>query len=172
MNPFVNLSRLAALSVISGSLFVAAPVLADDTADFQVTAEVTASCSIEATPLVFGAYDPAVANLTAPLNGTSTVSVLCTNGFGTFITLDEGANGIGVDADSPERQMADGAALLGYGLFTEGGFGDVWGGTAATGFAHTGTGVLQVHTIHGQIPGAQNVVEGSYSDTVTATVLF
>lgn len=170
MNPFPNISRLAALSVIGGSLFVAAPVFADETDTFEVTAEVSASCSIAATALDFGQYDPAVANLTAPLDATSTLTVLCTNGFGTFIDLDEGLNGLGTAA-APLRQMADGTARLSYGLYTEGTWTTVWG-EGDSDFAHTGSGVAQNHTIHGQIPGGQNVIEGSYADTVTATVLF
>jgi spore coat protein U-like protein len=143
------------------------------TTNLSVTAIVGATCNISTSPVAFGTYDPTFVNLTAPLNGTGTVSTTCANGLANTITLDQGLNALAAStAAVPLRQMKSGTNALAYFLYSNGARTTVFGNTAATGVAQTGTGVNISATVYGQVPGAQNAASGSYSDTVTATVTF
>ena len=144
------------------------------TSNLSVTATVSANCTISTAPVAFGAYDPVVANAATPLNGTGSVSVTCTTGASANITLGQGANPAGGSTNAaPLRQMKDaGTDLLAYGLYQDTGHATVWGNTAGTGVAETGTGAAINVTVYGQIPAGQNVPAASYSDTVVATVTF
>ena len=144
------------------------------TSNLSVTASVTANCTIATAPVAFGAYDPVSANATTALNGTGTVNVTCTNGATTTVTLGQGANpGGGSTAAAPARRLKDGGTdLLTYSLYSDTGRTVVWGDTAGTGVAHTGTGALAALTVYGAVDPGQNVPAGNYSDTVVATITF
>jgi len=156
--------------------FGAASVIhaATQNADLPVTATVSANCAISTAAVAFGAYDSAVVNASANRDATGTVNVTCTSGASTTVTLDEGDNaGGGSTAAVPVRRMTDdGTNFIGYQLYSENTRTTLWGGTAPTGLAHTGTGLLVGLTVYGRIPGGQNVPAGNYSDTVVATVTF
>lgn len=144
------------------------------TSNLSVTATVSANCTISTAPVAFGAYDPIVANATTALNGTGTVTVTCTTGSAATITLGQGTNPATGSTDAaPLRQMKDSATdVLAYSLFQDTGRTTVWGNTAGTGVAETGTGTVQNVTVYGAVPAGQNVPAASYSDTVVATVTF
>lgn len=165
--------------IIAKSLSVAllaalcAPNAFAASANLGVTATVSDNCIISTSAVNFGAYDPIVANLSSPRNGTGTVTVTCTSGADAAITLGQGANpDTGSLDDAPLRRMADGSNFLAYALYQDGSFSTVWGNDASTDFETTGTGTAQNLTVHGQIAPNQNVPQGSYSDTVVATVTF
>lgn len=128
------------------------------TATFQVTANVAAACSATATDLAFGQYDPFAA---APLAGTSTVNVTCTN-----------LHPYSFSVPTPTaRSMArvGGGASLSYGLYNEAGH--------TTGFGNAGpiagTGSAQSYTVFGRIPAGQTTaIVGDYADSVTVTVTY
>jgi spore coat protein U-like protein len=144
------------------------------TSNLSVTASVSANCSISTAPVAFGAYDPVTANATTALSGTGTVNVTCTNGASTTVTLGQGANANGGSTDAaPARRLSDGATdFLTYSLFQDAGHTTVWGNTAGTGVANTGTGAQVALTVYGSVAAGQNVPSGNYSDTVVATVTF
>jgi len=144
------------------------------TSNLSVTATVTANCTIATAPVAFGAYDPVVANATTALSGTGTVSVTCTSGATTTVTLGQGSNPTGTStAAAPARRLKDGGLdLLTYSLYSDAGHTTVWGDTAGTGLAHTGTGTLIGLTVYGAVDPGQNVPAGSYTDTVLATITF
>ena len=143
------------------------------TSNMAVSATVSANCTITAGALAFGAYDPIVANASTPLPGSATLTVACTNGSGTTITLDQGLNPAGGSTNAaPLRQMASGGNFLSYSLFQDNGLTVPWGNTAGTGAAYTGTGVSGSVTVYGQVAAGQNVPAGTYNDTVVATITF
>ena len=169
-----RLNKLTAGLALGASVLVAGSAAADDTANVNVSATVTANCTITSGGLAFGAYDPVDVNASADLDQTGTVTVTCTDGFTTGVTLGQGANAdVGSSDAIPARRMSDGGtAFLSYQLFSEGTRTTVWGNDAATDVVHTGDGTAQVHTIFGRVDGGQNVPAGSYTDTVVATVTF
>lgn len=143
------------------------------TSNMSVSATVSANCTITAGALAFGAYDPIVTNATNPLPGTATLTVACTNGSPSVITLDQGLNPAGGSTNAaPLRQMASGGNFLSYSLFQDNALTVPWGNTNGTGSAYTGTGVSGSVTVYGQVSGGQNVPSGTYNDTVVATITF
>ncbi|MFM1816692.1 MAG: hypothetical protein RLZ98_3387 [Pseudomonadota bacterium] len=137
-------------------------------ANFNVTATIIASCSISATDLAFGNYDPL--SLT-PTDQTTTIAVTCTNGAPYTVTLNGGLSG-----NVAARTMDDdttGTSFLNYNLFTDAPGGTVWGDTGPAGVAGTGTGSNQNITVHGRIPAGQTTpVMDSYTDTIQATITY
>ena len=142
------------------------------TTNLGVTASVTGNCIISTADVAFGAYDPIVANAASAQNGTGTVTITCTKDESTVLTLGLGANDNGGSASDPARRLRDGTNFLSYTLFSNAGRTTEWGNNAGTGVADTGTGTARAHTVYGSIGSGQNVPEGSYSDTVLATVTF
>jgi spore coat protein U-like protein len=143
--------------------------------DLDVSASITANCTIDASGgLAFGAYDPIVANKADDLPGSGTISVTCTNGSAVTIELDGGQFELGGPAAAaPARRMNDsGANYLTYTLYSNPGLTTLWATGAAVDVDDTGTGVASNHTVYGVVDQDQNVPEGNYSDTVSATVTF
>lgn len=143
------------------------------TSNMGVSAIVSANCTISAGALAFGAYDPVVANAATPLPGTATLTVTCTNGAPSTLTLDQGLNPAGGSTNAaPLRQMASGGNFLSYSLFQDNALTVPWGNTAGTGAPYTGTGASGSVTVYGQVAAGQNVPAGTYNDTVVATITF
>jgi spore coat protein U-like protein len=138
------------------------------TTTFAVSATVINNCSITATPLAFGNYDPTSVTDTA---GTNTVSVTCTGSAAYAIALNGGATSGSTIA---QRKMADTANhTLNYGLYQDSGHTVLWGdGTTGTKKTGTGTSTAQNYVTYGVITHAQAVPAGAYTDTITATITF
>lgn len=136
---------------------------------FDVTATIVASCTISAGNLAFGNYDPLSATNT---DGTSTVTVTCSNGAAYNVLLDGGISG-----NVAARTMDDdatGTQTLNYQLYSNAGRTTVWGETIGTDtVTGTGSGSAQNLTVYGRIPNGQTTPPiGAYTDTITATVDF
>lgn len=159
-------------SVLFGILLLAIATVyaATATTTFQVTATVSAGCTISATNHDFGIYTPS--SLTDNINGTNTVTATCTLGVPYSIGLDAG---IGTGATTASRKMtrAGGTELLEYSLYQSADrlvvLGNTLGIDVITGL---GTGLAIGHTVFGKITAGQNVPVGNYVDTVTATITF
>lgn len=161
-----------ALTVAMATLFAASAFAGSATSNLGVSASVSDNCIIATADVAFGAYDPIVANASAPRLGTGTVTVTCTTDASAVLTLGLGANDNGGSASDPARRLSDGSNFLSYTLFSNPGRSTEWGNDADTGVADTGTGTASAHTVYGSVAPAQNVPQGSYSDTVVATVTF
>ncbi len=134
---------------------------------FLVTADVTVSCTIAATDLVFGNYDTAGAALQAQ----SQVQVRCTHSAEWNIGLNAGTF---PGATVTTRKMTGPNPFsLNYSLFSDAARANNWGDTVGTDtVSGTGTGGDQIVTVYGMVPANQNVGPGGYEDTITATVTF
>lgn len=148
------------------------------TATFTVTATVSANCSISATPVAFGAYEPvAGGNLMA----SGTVVVACTKGAtGLTVGLSNGTNyasstrnlfgaihseKLAYSLRQPVSATPD-AACPGFGAGTE------WTDTAPLTLTSPSGKAARTYTVCGQLAAGQDVSVDSYSDTVTATINF
>ena len=159
--------------VVAGFAAVAWSPLANAataTANFAVGAAVPAKCTITTAGITFGDYDPVVANASANLDGSGTVSIACTKGSTASIGLNLGAN-----ASGSTRQMTDGSTgYLTYELFSDASRSTVWGNAAGSWVTPVAapSKAARAFTVYGRIAANQDVPAGSYTDTVVATVNF
>jgi len=170
MNRIHHFAKLtgAGFAALGGAALLmgpAIPALAGNGGDdMGVSATVSNVASVTAGSLAFGSYDPVIANASDPKDGSATVSVDATTGSTYTIALGDGDN-----ASSGQRRLTDGSSnYLDYNLYSDSNYQDAWDNTTT----HSGTGSGQDYTVYGQIPGAQSVPAGSYSDTVAVTVAF
>ena len=166
----MNHSARVALIVGGLALGMAAPAFAQTaTGNLGVSATVAKNCSITTTAVAFGAYDPVVANATAPLDGTGSVVVTCTKGAGTRIDL-----GLGANVSGTTRRMAGGTDFLTYQLYQNTGRTTVWGAGAAAGLTIpvAPSRAARTFTVFGRVAAGQDVAAASYNDTVVATINF
>jgi spore coat protein U-like protein len=136
----------------------------------SVTATVSKNCTISTAPVTFGAYDPVVANATAPLDRTGTVTVTCTKGATATVGLGPGNN-----AQGTTRRMSGGtAAFLTYELYQDSTHSTVWGNTTGNMLPIPAAPNRNPRDfiVYGQVAAAQDATVGSYTDTVVATVNF
>lgn len=171
----VRLALLATTTVLGAGMAQNALALTQ-TSNLTVSATINNVCAIStASSVAFGVYDPVTANATTALQTASgSLSVTCTSGATEpVITLGVGSNPNGAgSAAAPQRQMVSAGNLLAYYLYQENTYTTVWGNTAGSGYAYTGTGTASTITVYGSIPAGQNVPAGSYADTVVATVTY
>ncbi len=156
-------------------LFTGIALGGQSTANLNVTASIQATCNISTSPVAFGVYDPLTANASSgsDLPGTGTVTVSCTNGTNGTITLGQGSHAAGGSTDTvPLRRMQSGSNQMSYFLYSDSSRSVVWGNTAGTGVAHSGTGSSTDITVYGLVTKGQSLPAGSYSDTVVATISF
>ena len=158
-----TLLSLAVLSLISVPAFAGSA-----TANLNVTASVSAVCTISTVTVAFGAYDPVVANAATDLNGTGTLVVACTKGASATIDL-----GVGNNLSGGSRRMGSGTDFLNYALFKDAARTQVWGTgmTGGTTLTYNSASKASTNiTVYGKVPQAQDVTVGAYSDVVVATI--
>lgn len=170
-NRIVRFAAVAVFGMLAAGFAFASSTA---TATFSVSATIGNNCTISANALAFGSYDPVYTNTSGnPLDGSTTLSVTCTSGASTTVTLDQGLHPAGGSTNAiPLRQMKTGSSYLAYFLYQDGGYGTVWGNTVGSGQSYSGTGNTDTLTVYGQVTGGQNEPSGTYTDTVTATITF
>ncbi len=135
------------------------------TTRFLVKASALAHCTVSSTTLAFGAYTGAVNN------ATSVISVTCSDATSYTIGLNAGKSR---GATITKRAMTGPrGALLHYDLYSNAARTLNWGNTAATNWV-TGSGIgsTQSVNVYGQVPAAQSLAPGSYTDTIVATLTY
>lgn len=168
--PIRQLPTLALLALLAAAppTILAATV----TTNFTVSTTVLNSCSVSATDLAFGSYDPIAAT---DNDATSTVTVTCTLLTPYHIQLNEGQNSVGSSVTA-RRMLGSGASdYLAYALYRDASRTLNWGKTDDTDTENgVGTGILlhTDHTVYGRITKNQDVNTGAYSDTITVTVSY
>lgn len=160
-------------AVLIGSLALApSAIAAISTGTLAVSASVQNSCLITGGTLAFGVYDTITGSA---IDSSTTISVECTAGAVTTITLGQGANADTGSTDAaPLRRLSDGGInRLSYSLFTDAGRTAVWGNTAGTGKGYTAANANPANqTVYGRLTANQDVPAGAYTDSVVATITF
>lgn len=134
---------------------------------------VLCTCSINASDVAFGAFQPLD---NASLDGAGNVTVTC-GPVGVLASYDVKLTAGGSGAYAT-RRMTSGANTLSYNLYTTAARTTVWGdGTAGTGYRSDSWLIIlgatsRTYTIYGRIPPATTTRTGSYADTVIARVEF
>ncbi len=116
--------------------------------------------------LAFGVYDPLA---TAPTDSSSTMSYRCPKGQLVQISLDAGLAG-----SFAARALTLGTERLLYNLYLDAARTIVWGdGTGGSqvgpGVTTHGAGGTTTVYVFGRIPAGQDVVAGTYGDTIRVT---
>lgn len=152
-------ARLLSIAALAATLALLAPTPAR-------------ACTVSATGVAFGAYDP---TSPAPDDGTGTVSLACPPSVSApVVSLGSGLSGL-----IGSRQMTSGSSNLSYNLYTNAARTLIWGNglggsltvTLTGGTVSSGTRTFS-RTVYGRIPAGQNVAAGTYSDTIVVTVTF
>lgn len=154
------------------------------TSTLTAQASVNTNCSVVATAVAFGTYDPITAN--APpasggvdLNSTGSITITCTKGTAPTIGLDLGAHASG----STRRMLSGSTDFLSYELYqppnnTPGmacSFpATVWGTAGANLFSPTAapSKIARIYNVCGTVAAGQDPAIGTYADAVVATVTF
>lgn len=138
-----------------------------DTSPVGVGARVVASCMVETMPVDFGNYTG------VEQRAEGDIRVRCTAGAVYNITLDAGANLIGL-----WRGITNGSGnRMNYGIFKLSNYTGLWGDNnydSTYGFgsslADSSNGAWQSHPVYGKLFGGQSYSAGTFSDTVNVTV--
>lgn len=134
---------------------------------FTVSTTVLDVCVVASTPLAFANYSG------NDVSATNQITVTCTPLTNWEIQLNTGT-GTGSSYANRVMTLPVINTTLNYNIYTDANHSTVWGdGTLGTAtVSGTGTGIAQVKTAYGLIPGSQFVRPGAYADTVTATVIY
>ncbi|MEO8215868.1 MAG: spore coat U domain-containing protein [Acidobacteriota bacterium] len=160
-----SITRVVLAVVVGVGLSMSAFAATSAFKDFNVSASVAANCTINATDMVFGAFDPLAA---ANVDSTSTVTITCTKGNGATIDMNLGNNA--ANATLTTRAMSNGSAgYLDYQLYSDSSRLAVWT-SFSSGAAPSKA--ARPFTVYGRIPAAADAPSGTYGDVVRATVNF
>ncbi|WP_010183409.1 Csu type fimbrial protein [Sphingomonas sp. PAMC 26605] len=162
--------RIVALAAAATVAAAAAPASAQTaTSTMAVGATVTNNCIVSTTPIALGNID---VTSTAARDTTGGIAVTCTNGAAWSAAADAGQ---AAGATPATRQMASGADLLNYALYSDAPRTVLWGdGTAGTvAITDVGTGAVQNKVIYASVlPGQATVHAGTYADQINVTVTY
>ena len=133
----------------------------------HVSATFANTCHISsATDLDFGA----VSSLPGNRDQISTIQLRCPAGTPWRVGLDNGSNAAG----NTRRMAGPNGNYLRYELYRDAQRTQRWGGKAIAtdNSIGAGTNAMQSLTVHGRVPAQATPAAGSYSDTVTITLVF
>ncbi len=156
MKKLIVLVMALAVIMIAGSAMAATT-----NGTFNVTANVTAACSITGSPnIAFGAYDPTGGDVTA--NGV--LGFRCTKNTAYDITIDATRQMTGTTYSDP----------LSYQVYYEGALTNAWASTTGNvnGQGTTPSNAPQTKTVYGKISGGQDVSVDSYTQTIGVHINF
>jgi spore coat protein U-like protein len=163
--------RVTGLAAAAAGVLSATPAHAGSaTASMAVSATVINNCTISTAAVAFGSYDPVVANASANLDSTGSITIACTKGATATIGLNAGGNSSG-----STRRLADGASnYLTYEIYKDSSRTSVWGDSGADLYSPPAAPNKspRTFTAYARVTSNQDVPAGSYTDTITATVNF
>ena len=164
--PAGNYTQTLASTATYGSTNCTSGLLSGSTSfSFQAMATVLKSCNVSAGNLNFGS----VGDLTAIVDGQSTLSLQCSNGTGYSISLNGGLSGA---SDPTARTMTMGSQSITYGLYQNSARSVPWGTSGAAAVGGTGTAATQTIPVYGRVPVQATPMVGTYSDTVIVSVAY
>ena len=137
-----------------------------------LSGEAYAACSIATTNINFGTYD--VFSIT-PKDSTGTITVTCGSPPPPHVTITIGSSPNSGGFIPRKLRSSSGTDFLNYNLFTDASMVSVWGdGTSGTSTVPkvVTPGRPVIATVYGRIPAKQNVSVGTYSETLTVTVIW
>jgi spore coat protein U-like protein len=170
---------LLALLISAASLNLPA-YATSSTVNMNVTANISATCSMSNTDLDFGDYDATGINSSRDLLATATILTTCTSGTNGVITMSQGDHFLYCEVNDCHRQLSNDeeTSTLRYNIYTDENlnFSDIWNHDVdemSSVAQVVGNGLSQDMTVYGKIPKNQKyAAAGSYSDTITITLTY
>lgn len=145
---------------------------------FSLPAAAVVTCTVSATPIAFGTYNPLTATATV---STGTVTATCNyvSGGSQNVSI-VSSYSAGSSGTFSTRRMLSGANFLTYNLYFDAAYsqirGDGTGGSQTGGASFTLSSSNRsdstTSTIYGRAPALQDVAAGTYSDTITVTITY
>ena len=136
------------------------------TSTFTTQVTIAAGCTINsAVTLNFSSQGVLGANT----DQTATLQIQCTNTTNYNIGLDAGT---GTGATVAVRKMMSGGNAVNYSLYSDSGHTTVWGNTVGTDTVAAAASGASSFTIYGRIPAQATPTPGTYTDTVTVTIMY
>jgi spore coat protein U-like protein len=126
-----------------------------------------AQCVIAAVPVNFGVYQPFSA---IPVDSNGSITIRCRS----FVPYSIAINS-SVIGSFASRHMSQSGAQLSYQLYTDAARRTVWGdgtGGSATVSGFCAGSCNNDHSVYGRIPPRQSATPGTYTDTITVTIVF
>jgi spore coat protein U-like protein len=167
------MSKLAAVAKSgAGACFTACLLAA------PAMAAVTVNCTVSASSIAFGIYNPLNA---AATTSTGNLLLTCTGtGTGSVSVTMAVSFSTGLSGTYATRKMFSGPNALNYNLYWSTQYSQVMGDGSGGSYAGTagpftviaGGGVPVTGTMYGRIPSLQDVLPGSYVDTLLVTVTY
>ena len=153
---------------------------ATSASEMAVTVNVNASCTMGATSLDFGTYDPFGAHATQDLRISAKVETTCTLGAIGVVTMSPGDHSLYCVINDCVRRLAnaEGTSFLNYNIYTHDNyyFSRIWNhnvGEMSSVARVVGSGVSQNLTVYGNIPKNQtNASAGSHTDTISVALTY
>jgi spore coat protein U-like protein len=134
----------------------------------SAAAHATATCTLSGSGVQFGVFSG------SQLAFTGTVTIKCTGSGSSNYTL---ALNAGSSGSFSSRQMKNGANTLTYNLYTDSAHTHIWGDGTGGSTVSSGSIVLSpppsvtiTTNVFGLLPAQATPAQGSYSDTITATL--
>jgi spore coat protein U-like protein len=138
----------------------------------------TVNCTVSATGIAFGIYNPLSAVADA---STGTLRVTCTGtGTGSATVTVNLTLSTGMSGTFTPREMFSGTNILNYNIYWSTAYTQIMGDGTGGSFAGTagpfvvpaGGSNFATGTMYGLIPASQDVAPGSYADVITVTVTY
>lgn len=180
--------QTATLLALGGFAAMSANAAGTKTSTFAVTMEVNSVCNVDAGggAIDFGTLDAgtlaADVGTAGVVTSTGTIDVTCSLNAPYIVNLKSGNDLTASTSGAGQMNHTTGSDKVTYQLYSAvtAGVGDEWGnegvlGTAGNGVAETGAGLsapATTHQVFAKLTGSTDVQLGSYSDTVTATVIY
>jgi spore coat protein U-like protein len=151
------------------SLLAGAQTVLYSNSIMPVRMEVVTACRVSVSDLYFGSY---TSNAASPVQGQTTIQLLCAPGTTAEISLD-GGTGPGGNTSRRTLNQESGTDRMDYDLFQDAGRTIHWGDRSGNDTKEVVTGDAPLTVpIYGEIPGSQRVRDGTYSDVITISVAY
>lgn len=170
----------AALLTVGGFAAVSANA-AVETSEFAITTTITAVCAVDATAAAINFTDIAAGTVGTDISNQQSagdISVMCSNGAPYVINLSTAGNSASTTGEGVMIGTSGNDDTITYQLNSTS-TGTVWGstgelGTEGNGVAGTGIGVTApiLHSVYATITSSTDVKQDTYTDTITASVIY
>jgi spore coat protein U-like protein len=133
---------------------------------------VSAVCTVSTAPVDFGSYNVL---LTAATDTESSITVSCNETPPATVTISIGPSPNSGGFDPRQMKLSGGNEFINYNLYTDSGRTQIWGDGSGSTFTMTEMVFKRapwIATVYGRIPPEQNVSIGSYSETLTVTIVW